>query len=320
MARRRSLRTRENVVNHSRKLTIIPLIFSLIFLVTGTYAWFTYFSDVDVNLTGHVVSWKINFDNESNVTETTFEFNKIYPGMDDEETTETLNKFLSIENQGETRAKVTYYVKSIEILGETYNLGEYLETPVTATTFNTLIGDLYTYNSATDTYTPVASSATYNASTKYYALLDQNNMADILITKYPFKFNFGFVPNENDVTSTAEPYKIIAKLGDTGNATHFRANLSWPYETYVKVGNADTFNDHYDYYTKSGSTYTKATVSASNFDDLKSTLYYANDEEDTYWGNKAAEYYKEQSGSYSAEDIISVKLTVVVHAEEYLGV
>ena len=63
--RRRRLRTRENVVIHSRKLTIIPLIFSVIFLITGTYAWFTYFSDVDVKLTGHVVSWKINFDDDA---------------------------------------------------------------------------------------------------------------------------------------------------------------------------------------------------------------------------------------------------------------
>lgn len=319
MGRRKSLRTRENVVNHSRKLTIIPLIFSIIFLVTGTYAWFTYFSDVDVNLTGHVVSWKINFDNDSNVTETTMEFNKIYPGMNEKETAETLNKFLSIENQGETSAKVTYYIKSIEILGETYNLGDYIETPVTATTYNTLVGDLFTYNELADEYVAVSSSATYNPTTKYYSILDATNMSDILSSKYPFKFNFGFVSAADDTTTPAEPNVIIAKFGETGNATNFRANISWPYETYIKVENSDVFNDYLDYYTKSGSTYTKANVTASNFDTLKSTLYYANDIEDTYWGNKAAEYYQEQSGHYAAEDIISVKLTVVVHAEEYLG-
>ena len=316
---RRSLRTRENVVNHSRKLTIIPLIFSVIFLVTGTYAWFTYFSDVDINLTGHVVSWKINFDEDANLTETVMEFNQIYPGMNEKETAETLNKFLSIENQGETKAKVTYYVKSIEILGETYTLGEYIETPVTATTFNSLIGDLYTFDSTSGTYIVVAPSATYNASTTYYSLLDQTNMSNILATKYPFKFNFGFVSAANDVTTAAVPEMIISKFGETGNATNFRANISWPYETYIKVDNSDDFNDHLDYYTKSGSTYTKATVGPTTFDSLKSTLYYANDIEDTYWGNKAAEYYQEQSGSYSAEDIVSVKLVVVVHAEEYLG-
>ena len=319
MRRRKSLRTRENVVNHSRKLTIIPLIFSVIFLVTGTYAWFTYFSDVDVNLTGHVVSWKINFDNESNVTETTMEFNKIYPGMDDEETASTLNKFLSIENQGETSAKVTYYIKSIEILGETYNLGEYMEIPVTSSTFNSLIGDLYTYDSVNDEYIAVGSSATYSSSTTYYSILDATNMNDILESKYPFKFNFGFVDTNNDTTTTAVANKILAKYGETGNSTNFRANISWPYETYKQVVASDTFDDHLDYYTRSGSTYTKVTVTASNFDTLKSSLYYANDIEDTYWGNKAAEYYRVQSGSYSAEDIVSVKLTVVVHAEEYLG-
>jgi hypothetical protein len=288
-------------------------------LITGTYAWFTYFSDVDVNLTGHVVSWKINFDDDASTTETTMEFNKIYPGMDDEETATTLNKFLSIENQGETSAQVTYYIKSIEILGETYNLGDYMETPVTASTFTGLIGDLYTYDSVNDEYTAVQSSDTYDSTATYYSMLDATNMADILNTKYPFKFNFGFVSAENDVTTAAVPEMIISKFGETGNATNFRANISWPYETYIRVDNSDDFNDHLDYYTKSGSTYTKATVGPTTFDSLKSTLYYANDIEDTYWGNKAAEYYQEQSGSYSAEDIVSVKLVVVVHAEEYLG-
>ncbi len=319
MARRKSLRTRENIVTHSRKLTIIPLIFSVIFLITGTYAWFTYFSDVDVNLTGHVVSWKINFDNDSNVTETVFEFNKIYPGMDEEEEATTLNKFLSIDNQGETKAKVTYYIKSLEILGETYNLGSYMQIPVTSTTYNTLVGDLYTHNSVTDTYTAVPSTATYNASTDYYILLDQTNVVSALATKYPFKFIFGFVANENDTTTAAVPDIILSKYGETGNSTNFRANISWPYETYIKVQNSDTFNDSYDYFTKSGTTYTKVAVTTADFDTLKSDLYYANDIEDTYWGNLAGEYYKEQSGSYSAEDIVSVKMTVVVHAEEYLG-
>jgi hypothetical protein len=317
--KRRRLRTRENVVTHSRKLTIIPLIFSVIFLITGTYAWFTYFSDVDVNLTGHVVSWKINFDDDSGTTETTMEFNKIYPGMDDEETAATLNKFLSIENQGETSAEVTYYIKSIDILGETYNLGDYMETPVTASTFAGLLGDIYTYDETNDVYTAVPSSASYDSTETYYSMLDATNMADILNTKYPFKFNFGFVSTANDTTSTAVQSAIIPKFGVTGNNTNFRANISWPYETYIKVENSDVFNDYLDYYTKSGDTYTKANVTASNFDTLKSTLYYANDIEDTYWGNKAAEYYQEQSGHYAAEDIISVKLTVVVHAEEHLG-
>lgn len=319
MARRRSLRTRENIVTHSRKLTIIPLILSIIFLVSGTYAWFTYFSDVDVNLTGHVVSWKINFDDSAQTTETTMEFGKIYPGMDDEVEPEDLNKFLSIENQGETNAKVTYYIKSIEILGETYNLGDYIETNVTASNFDTLIGDLYTYDSVNDEYIVVPSSSTYNASATYYVLMDQANIADLLNTKYPFKFKFGFVTTANDITSEAQESVVIPKLGVSGNSTNFRASISWPYETYIKVESTDTYNPDYDYYTKSGNTYTSATVTAATYSSLADTLYYANDLEDTIWGNKAGEYYKAQSGSYSDEDIISVKMTVVVHAEEYLG-
>ena len=317
--RRRRLRTRENVVLHSRKLTIIPLIFSVIFLITGTYAWFTYFSDVDVKLTGHVVSWKINFDDDASTTETTMEFNKIYPGMNEEETATTLNKFLSIENQGETSAEVTYYIKSIDILGETYNLGDYIETPVTASNFASLLSDLYTYDETNDVYIAVPASASYDSTATYYSMLDATNMADILNTKYPFKFNFGFVSTANDTTSDSVPSIIIPKFGVDGNSTNFRANISWPYETYIKVQNADTFNDKLDYYTKSENTYTKSNVTIANFDTLKSTLYYANDIEDTYWGNKAGEYYKEQRNTYAAEDIISVKLTVVVHAEEYIG-
>ena len=319
MGRRRSLRTRENVVNNSRKLTIIPLIFSVVFLITGTYAWFTYFSDVDVNLTGHVVSWKINFDDNANTTETTMVFNKIYPGMDDDDDAATkYNKFLSIENLGETSAKVTYYIKNLEILGETYTLGDYAETKVTADNFDDLKSDLYQKNGV-DEYVGLGAGATFNAANTYYLLLDQNNIAAFLNAKYPFKFNFGFVNTANDTVSTAQNEVIIPKGGQTGNSTNFRANISWPYESYVKVGNSDIFNPSYDYYNSAGTTYTKVSVTAANFDTLKSTLYYANDVEDTYWGNKAGEYYKDQSGSYSAEDIISVKMTVVVHAEEYLG-
>ena len=319
MSRRRRLRTRENVVNNSRKLTIIPLIFSIVFLVTGTYAWFTYFSDVDVNLTGHVVSWKINFDEDANTTETNMVFNKIYPGMDDDTDAATkYNKFLSIENLGETSAKVTYYIKNIEILGETYNLGDYAEIKLTATQFADNKSDLYTKN-ASDEYVAVGSSGTFSDTATYYMLLDQNNISSFVNIKYPFKFNFGFVSTANDTTSTAQQSVIIPKGGQTGNSTHFRANISWPYETYLPVGASDTFNESLDYYQKAGTTYTKVTVTSTTFDSLKSNLYYANDVEDTYWGNKAGEYYKDQEGSYSAEDIISVKMTVVVHAEEYLG-
>ena len=49
------------------KLALIPLFFSSFFLIFGTYAWFTYFSDIDSTMTGHVVGWNIDFDGDTNI-------------------------------------------------------------------------------------------------------------------------------------------------------------------------------------------------------------------------------------------------------------
>lgn len=104
------------------KLPLIPVLLSTVMLIYGTYAWFTYFSDVDSTMTGHVIGWNIDFDGSTNI-ENEYEIiiNNIYPGMDD-----YVNEF-NITNSGEASAKITSDIKSISIFDDMYKIGDELD-------------------------------------------------------------------------------------------------------------------------------------------------------------------------------------------------
>ena len=101
------------------KLALIPLFFSSFFLIFGTYAWFTYFSDIDSTMTGHVVGWNIDFDGDTNIeSEYSVIINDVYPGMKD------YKNEVKITNSGEATAQIESIIKSIRIFDVTYNVGD----------------------------------------------------------------------------------------------------------------------------------------------------------------------------------------------------
>lgn len=108
--------------NKGIKLALISVLLSSVMLIYGTYAWFTYFSNVDSTMTGHVIDWNVDFNGSTNI-ENEYEIiiNNIYPGMEDYK-----NEF-NITNSGESSAKLSLNVKSITIFDETYRVGDELE-------------------------------------------------------------------------------------------------------------------------------------------------------------------------------------------------
>lgn len=104
------------------KMMIIPLFFSGFLLIFGTYAWFTYFSDVNSTMTGHVIGWNIDFSGESSIEdEYHIVVDKIYPGMED------FYSELVITNSGEASALIEYHIKEIRLFETTYKVGEVID-------------------------------------------------------------------------------------------------------------------------------------------------------------------------------------------------
>jgi len=94
--------------------TLLLLFFALI---ANTYAWFVYNRVVSTNLTAHIKSWQVTIDGAKD-EELTFEIDDLYPGMPE------YNDTVSLTNDGELDAEVSFSIKSIRILDETYTVGE----------------------------------------------------------------------------------------------------------------------------------------------------------------------------------------------------
>jgi len=106
-----------------KKITLSRLIILIFLLIFNSYAWFLYATKVSNSITTHIVSWDVKFQSGQNEIVSNFEINvnKIYPGMDEFE------QDIEASNSGETKAIITYSVREITILGNTYTTetGEY---------------------------------------------------------------------------------------------------------------------------------------------------------------------------------------------------
>lgn len=177
--------------NLHRRLGIIPLIFASIFLIMGTYAWFTYFSDVNSTMTGHVVGWNIDFNGEGEVEDYyTIIVDKIFPGMED------FSSDLVITNSGEAAAIITYSISEIKILGTSYKEGDVLDgKTLTSDDLLNMLTDAYPFKFAFnvdkpiintgekstftagltwpfETHLKVTDTDTYSDNVEYYTLVD----------------------------------------------------------------------------------------------------------------------------------------------------
>lgn len=105
-----------------KKIKIKNIIILIFLLVANTYAWFTYMTKVNMDLSVHVTSWNVDFvaDENETVTNMHIEVEKAYPGM------EPFEKTLEVLNTGEMVAELSYEIQSLRVMNTTYTMGETL--------------------------------------------------------------------------------------------------------------------------------------------------------------------------------------------------
>ena len=119
-------KTMEKIVKVLKKIKIRNLIILVILLMVNTFAWFIYATRVSLDLTVHVSSWNVEFisGNEEITTDMEILVDRIYPGM------EIFEKTIEVHNKGETPAILDYEIKSLEVMGDIFEVGQ--ETGVTS--------------------------------------------------------------------------------------------------------------------------------------------------------------------------------------------
>jgi len=111
---------------------------------------------------------------------------------------------------------------------------------------------------------------------------NQTNIINSLLNDYPFSF-----------TMTADKTTI-----DPDERMNFSIDISWDYEDngtrpYYKLTEVYNFSEDFDYYTKNGNSYVKATnITAANFNSNRDLLYLERDDADTYFGERCGSYQK----------------------------
>lgn len=105
------------IILKSLKKNVKPwqLIFVIVLLVANTLAWFIYANEVSNTIDVHVRAWNILFkDGDEDVTNyIDFTVSNIYPGMDD------FTQSITMYNDGEVGADVSYKILEVNILGDT---------------------------------------------------------------------------------------------------------------------------------------------------------------------------------------------------------
>ena len=102
-----------------KRVSPITLLFLAVTLSANLFAWFIYTTRVDSNITAHVKGWNVNFmaGNTQLSQQVNFSVSAIYPGM----TTHT--ETISVTNNSEMTAHLTYELESATILGTEYRVG-----------------------------------------------------------------------------------------------------------------------------------------------------------------------------------------------------
>ena len=103
-----------------KRVKLRTLIGLIILLVFNAYAWFVFQTKVQGKIEAHIEAWDVQFQagQEENISEINFEVGKIFPGM------VTFEKTIIAHNFGEKKAKLTYEIKKMTILGETYSVDD----------------------------------------------------------------------------------------------------------------------------------------------------------------------------------------------------
>lgn len=114
MAKKNNRKLILKVIKEKVKLRYLLLL--IVLLVSNTFAWFIYNTQVDNRIDVHVRAWRIVLTKEdSQISDyVTFNVQNVYPGMTD------YTDNLKVYNQGEVNATLRYTIMSANILGTEY--------------------------------------------------------------------------------------------------------------------------------------------------------------------------------------------------------
>lgn len=145
------------------KLDAHKFILIIFFLMMTTFAWFTYYKVLNVQLDIHMASWDVQFfiDDvalDDNLVE--IEVPNLYPAMED------LEYEVTVKNNGEATIDLSYYVEQLMIIGNTYDILQEGETTDNEY-FITLSSQEITDN--------IATQSIINDSTQYPFTIDVEN-------------------------------------------------------------------------------------------------------------------------------------------------
>lgn len=107
-----------------KRITFRTLFLLAITCIFNTYAWFLYVNTVSANLTAHVEAWHVQFEVDDEIVERQFSvaIEHAYPGMTN------VVKTVTILNNGEKAADLSYAIKSLRIFDNVYVATDQLET------------------------------------------------------------------------------------------------------------------------------------------------------------------------------------------------
>lgn len=107
-----------------KRITFRTLFLLAITCIFNTYAWFLYVNTVSANLTAHVEAWHVQFEVDDEIVERQFSvaIEHAYPGM------ANVVKTVTILNNGEKAADLSYAIKSLRIFDNVYVATDQLET------------------------------------------------------------------------------------------------------------------------------------------------------------------------------------------------
>lgn len=116
----------------------VHILFIALLLTSNSFAWFIYMNKIDSDINVRVKAWNVSFrfDNETMTDYINFSVDEIYPGMDDFE------QVLSVTNDGDVAAKLSYEIISINIFGEDYSV---LEDNITSPDLNDVLTNRYPF-------------------------------------------------------------------------------------------------------------------------------------------------------------------------------
>lgn len=106
-----------------KRIRIRTILLLILSLSTNTFAWFVYNTKVENNLTTSVRAWHVSFEDSDSdsIQYMEFEIDHIYPGMEDYE------NYITVTNDGETNAEISYEIKDLRILDKTYIVENYTQ-------------------------------------------------------------------------------------------------------------------------------------------------------------------------------------------------